>query len=154
MLLVQGVIDLAEVLKLIIPGRPTTKKNSGRVITRGRYPRILPSKAFENYEKVSLMHIRAAMPCQFREPVALKCLYYLPDKRWWPDLVGLLQATSDILETAGVLENDRLIIGYDGSKIAGLDKHNPRAEIEIRTFKNMDQVFDPFVEKKKIQSLF
>lgn len=45
--------------------------------------------------------------------------------------MGLLQATSDILEKAGILENDRLIADYDGSRIVGLDKQNPRAEIEI-----------------------
>jgi Holliday junction resolvase RusA-like endonuclease len=58
-------------------------------------------------------------------------LYWLPDKRWWPDLIGLLQATSDILEKSGILENDRLIDDYDGSRIMGLDKQNPRVEIEI-----------------------
>ncbi len=46
--------------------------------------------------------------------------------------VGLLQATSDILGTAGILENDRLIDNYDGSRIVGIDKVNPRTEIVIR----------------------
>lgn len=91
----------------------------------------------------------------FDGPVLVKCLYWLPDQRWWPDLVGLLQATSDILEKAGILENDRLIIGYDGSRIAGLDKRNPRVEIEIQKWQDDGiTIWDPVVQKKQIQSLF
>lgn len=143
-----------DVLRLVIPGRPATKKNSGRVVKAGRFTKILPSEAFKKYEKLAMRHIRAAMPGQFREPVTMKCLYWLPDKRWWPDLAGLLQATSDILETAGVLENDRLIADYNGSKIAGLDKYNPRTEIEIRAVGDDYHICDPYVEKKRAQSLF
>lgn len=143
-----------DVLNLVIPGRPATKKNSGRVVKIGKFTKVLPSEAFVKYEKTALVHIRKAMPGQFREPVTMRCLYWLPDKRWWPDLVGLLQATSDILETAGVLENDRLIVDYDGSRIAGLDKHNPRVEIAIKTVGADYHACDPFVEKKRAQSLF
>lgn len=145
---------MSDILKLVIPGRPTTKKNSGRIVNRGKFTRILPSKAFEAYEKSSMIYIRAAMPHQFRGPVSMKCLYWLPDKRWWPDLVGLLQATSDILENSGVLENDRLIANYDGSRIVGLDKFNPRAEIEIRGLGMGYETADPYVDRKRVQSLF
>lgn len=37
----------------------------------------------------------------FDKPIHVCCWYWLPDRWWWPDLIGLLQATSDILETAG-----------------------------------------------------
>jgi len=47
-------------------------------------------------------------------------------------LIGLLQATSDILEKSGIIENDKLIDSYDGSRIVGIDKQNPRVEIEIK----------------------
>lgn len=143
-----------EVLKLIIPGRPATKKNNGRIVMRGKYPRLLPSKAFEKYEKVALRYIRAAMPGQFRIPVTMQCRYWMPDRRGWPDLVGLLQATSDILEVAGVLENDRLIVDYDGSRIVGIDKDNPRTEIIIKELGADYQSPDPYVRKKSAVSLF
>ena len=48
-----------------------------------------------------------------------------------PDLTNLLQATADILEKARVIENDKNIVSFDGSKIAGIDKANPRCEITI-----------------------
>lgn len=116
--------------KLIIPGRPATKKNSSRIVRMGRKPAILPSEAFERYQDEALWNLKKYKQ-NYDGPVHVCCRYWLPDRRWWPDLVGLLQATSDILEKAGILENDRLITDYDGSRIMGLDKQNPRAEIEI-----------------------
>lgn len=55
----------------------------------------------------------------------------MPDKRSWPDLVGLLQATSDILTKAKIIDDDKWIVHYDGSRIVGVDKAEPRTEIEI-----------------------
>lgn len=55
----------------------------------------------------------------------------MPDKRSWPDLVGLLQATSDILTKAKIIDDDKWIVHYDGSRIVGVDKTEPRVEIEI-----------------------
>lgn len=117
-------------MKIIIPGRPATKKNSSRIVSNGRCKRLLPSEAFERYQEEALWYLKKYRE-RFDGPVHVCCLYWLPDRRWWPDLVGLLQATSDILEKAGILENDRLIADYDGSRIAGLDRDRPRAEIEI-----------------------
>ena len=54
----------------------------------------------------------------------------MPDKRR-PDLLNLEQATADILEKARVIENDKNIVSFDGSRIAGIDKENPRTEIII-----------------------
>jgi Holliday junction resolvase RusA-like endonuclease len=123
-------------LKIIINGRPVPKKNSP-VMVAGRNL-ILPSKTFRRYESYCLGTKRRPGPVIvnslgmfFDTPVQVTCLYWLPDKRWWPDLVGLLQGTSDILEKAGILTNDRLIQSYDGSRIMGIDKNNPRAEITI-----------------------
>jgi Holliday junction resolvase RusA-like endonuclease len=64
------------------------------------------------------------------DKISLKALYYLKDKRI-PDLINLLQATCDILEKARVIENDKNIISFDGSRIIGVDKANPRVEIKI-----------------------
>lgn len=118
-------------MRLVIPGRPATKKNSNRIVKFGKRTAILPSEAFERYQDEALWHLKEYKH-KFECPVHVCCHYWLPDRRWWPDLIGLLQATSDILETAGILENDRLIDNYDGSRIVGLDKVNPRVEIEIR----------------------
>ena len=64
------------------------------------------------------------------DKINLQALYYMPDKRI-PDLLNLLQATADILEKARVIDNDKNIISFDGSRIIGVDKTNPRTEIII-----------------------
>ena len=38
-------------LKFSIPGRPSTKKTSQRVVRRGGFTKILPSLLYEKYEK-------------------------------------------------------------------------------------------------------
>jgi len=55
-----------------------------------------------------------------------------------PDLLNLEQATADIIskkdkakQCVGVIENDRDIVSFDGSRIMGKDKLNPRVEIFI-----------------------
>lgn len=141
-----AIID--EPLKIVIPGRPATKKNSSRIVKTGGFTRVLPSEAFEEYQNIALLYLRR-YKYSFDVPVSLCCRYWLPNQQWWPDLIGLLQATSDIFEKAGVLTNDRLVADYNGSKIAGIDKYNPRAEIAITI--SQEESFDPYVQKKNIE---
>jgi Holliday junction resolvase RusA-like endonuclease len=121
-------------LKLVLPGQPFTKKNSQRIIVNRRTgkPLILPSKRYREYADAACRHLKAQYrgPA-FEGPVEVCAVYYLASRSRWPDLVGLLQATGDILEEAGVITNDRNIVSWDGSRIAGVSE-NPRAEIEIR----------------------
>lgn len=121
--------------ELVIYGRPTTKKNSSRVVRNGGYTRVLPSKAYTAYEADALKQLAFYRKrCYVAGLVEVSCKYYMPDKRWWPDLVGLLQATSDILTKANIIDDDSHIVNYDGSEIVGLDKGNPRVEISIRPY--------------------
>jgi Holliday junction resolvase RusA-like endonuclease len=55
----------------------------------------------------------------------------MPNRKSWPDLIGLLQATCDILEKAEIIVNDQYVTSLDGSRIVGVNKDNPRVEIEI-----------------------
>ena len=116
--------------KIVLPGRPVPKKNNSVMVAKRNL--ILPSKAYREYEKqcCNILAFSYRGP-KFFGPVRLTARYWLPDRRWWPDLVGLLQATQDILQKAKVIDNDQKVVRVDGSEIAGLDKGNPRAEIEI-----------------------
>lgn len=122
--------------RIVLFGRPKTKKNSQMVVkARSKagkiYHRPIPSKSFQEYQEACLWQLKTYRGPKFTGPVEVKVLYYMPDRRSWPDLIGLLQATSDILESAGIIQDDKLIVSYDGSRIAGIDKQNPRAEITI-----------------------
>jgi Holliday junction resolvase RusA-like endonuclease len=117
--------------KIILKGRPITKKNH-QMIARNRRtgrPYVLQSKQYRQYEEDCLKQLMICR-ARFAGPVRMKCLYWMPDRRR-PDLLGLLQATADILEKAQIIDNDRNVVSFDGSRIAGVDRENPRVEIEI-----------------------
>ena len=113
-------------------GRPATKKNSGRIVRFGNSQRLLPSKAFTNYKSEALAQLLRYRKLHYSGSLQLTARYYLPDRKSWPDLIGLLQATSDLLQDAGIIDDDKFIRSYDGSCIAGIDKNNPRVEMEIK----------------------
>ena len=126
------------ILKLVIQGRPITSKNSQQIVmnkkTGQRY--IIQKKSYRTYSEDALFQIASQIngkevPYFNDTLVHLIALYYMPNKKGWPDLMGLLQATCDILETAGAIDNDRNIVSLNGSKIVGLDKENARVEITL-----------------------
>jgi Holliday junction resolvase RusA-like endonuclease len=92
---------------------------------------VLQSKQYRQYEEDCLKQLMICR-ARFAGPVRMKCLYWMPDRRR-PDLLGLLQATADILEKAQIIDNDRNVVSFDGSRIAGVDRENPRVEIEIES---------------------
>ena len=126
---------IPQTLTLTIPGRPVPAKNNP-VMVAGRNL-ILPSKAFRAYKTFCIgTKKRPGWLCQwgnvqFVGPVRVDCHYWLPSYQWWPDLVGLLQGTSDILQAAGIIVNDKNIVTYGTSAIVGIDRDNPRVEITI-----------------------
>ena len=123
------------VIDITLKGRPATKKNSGRIISRNGKPIIIPSEAYKDYEDACMWQL-AGKKLHISGIIVVECKYYLPNKRSWPDLIGLLQATSDILTKAKIIDDDKWICSYGDSSIAGIDKENPRAEIRIMDRKN------------------
>ena len=124
-----GVIDI------VFKGRPATKKNSGRIVFKNGKRIIIPSETYMNYEDACLWQL-AGKKLHISGIIVVECKYYLPNKRSWPDLIGLLQATSDILTKAKVIDDDKWICSYGDSCIAGVDKENPRVEIRIMDRRN------------------
>ena len=116
-------------------GCPRTKKNSSRIIYKGGHPKIVPSEAFENYQSLCIQWIDRKDRVEEDNPINIKCLYYMETKGI-VDLVGLLQATDDILTYYGVIKDDnsRIIKSHDGSRVL-YDKKTPRVEITITDFK-------------------
>ena len=123
------------VIDIVFKGRPITKKNHGQIVKHGNKRGYIPSEAYRNYEDACLWQL-AGKKLHISGIVVVECKYYLPNKRSWPDLIGLLQSTSDILTKAGVIDDDKWICSYGDSCIAGIDKDNPRAEIRIMDRKN------------------
>lgn len=118
-------------MKLTLYGEPRTKKNSARIMrTRSGSPFVAPSKAYTDYESACLWQIRVPhAPLSAR--VNVRCVYYMATRRR-VDLANLIEATTDILVKARVLEDDnsKIVAGHDGDRVE-LDRKNPRVEIEI-----------------------
>nr|DAU59845.1 MAG TPA: Endodeoxyribonuclease RusA [Caudoviricetes sp.] len=122
-------------MKLTLYGNPVTKKNSQRILYKftkfGRKtPFIAPSKAYVDYETDCLRQIKKP-----RSPISarvnVRCVYYMKTARR-VDLANLIEATTDILVKARVLEDDnsKIVAAHDGSRVE-LDRKQPRVEIEI-----------------------
>lgn len=63
--------------------------------------------------------------------VNARCVYYMKTAHW-VDLANLIEATTDILVKARVLEDDnsKIAAAHDGSRVE-IDRENPRVEIEF-----------------------
>lgn len=130
-----------KICEIVIPGNPTTKKNSRetRKATNRKTGKIYyyqgPSKKFEEYQAHCAPYL--AIPPRWRDkfpidyPVNIKAIYYRKDNHVC-DLTGLHQATDDILIHYGILKDDnfKIVAGHDGSRVK-VDPDNPRVEIII-----------------------
>ena len=122
---------MMKTMHLTLCGEPRTKKNSARILrTRSGAPFVAPSIAYVDYETDCLRQIkRPSNPVSAR--VNVRCVYYMKTARR-VDLANLIEATTDILVKARVLEDDnsKIIAAHDGSRVE-LDREKPRVEIEI-----------------------
>lgn len=76
-------------LRFTIPLAPVTKKNSQRIANCGRYSKILPSKAYVQYEK-DAGYFLPNRGKKHTQPCEVVCLFYMPTKRR-VDLTNLLE---------------------------------------------------------------
>ena len=132
-------LDTSTVVFFTILGRPITKKNNPMVVPGKR--RVLPSPQFQKYQKEAVKQLLPQMlnysVLPIDDPVVVEAKYWMKDRSSWPDYMGLIQATADILEHVGIIGNDSQIVTFKNSLIAGIDPDNPRVDIQIRTMKKM-----------------
>jgi len=129
-------------VRFVVEGAPRTKKTSNRVVRAGKRLRVLPSAQHQAWAESAILQLRAQYRTAAREhfvpprwngepadvPMKLRATVYRDANRG--DLIGYLQAICDALEKAGVVENDRLIEAFDGSRQL-VDRARPRVEIEL-----------------------
>jgi len=106
---------------IIIPGRPVVLKNSKQIIkVHGR--RIIKSnprvEAYQHRAIADIVKQWGRRPA-IAEPVGLRIIAYLAaghDSGNLPDTSNLYEAPQDLLQAAGVIEDDRLVEHHDGSR--------------------------------------
>ena len=116
-----------------ILGRPVTKKNSQRIVGVGGRRTILQSRQYIAWEMsaVAQLRVQARGLAAANRPCAMRALVYRD--RDVGDLLNYLAAVSDALERAALVENDRLIVSVDGSRML-IDRQRPRVEVELTAF--------------------
>ena len=119
---------------LTISGPPRTKKTSNVMALAGGRRIVLPSAAWRkwvksaeittNHEAIGALYANGPILC----PVSCRALFYRDARRG--DLVGFMQGLADLLEQRQILENDRLIESWVGTRLL-LDRARPRVEVVI-----------------------
>lgn len=96
----------------------------------GKYPKLLPSKAFGKYQDMAGRYIHCK-GLSINKPCEVVCKFYMQTHRR-VDLANLLNAIDDVLVHYGVLydDNSNIIVSHDGSRVL-YDKDNPRTEVMI-----------------------
>lgn len=152
----------------VIPSSPATKKNSSRIIRIKGFFKVIPSERFVKYQKFCeqyLLPIRKNKnlpPYDFGVSIKIRAA---TDKWIVPDYTNICQALGDILQHYDVISNDQWIHWTDGEVennvpkehwFIGVDKKNPRLEVEIRRFRHPLEIYkenkhisEPTKRKKK-----
>lgn len=120
-----------------IHGAPRTKKNHGSVIMRGRRKFHIPSEAWTIWSRIGAHELGplvkrcpGAMPIPKAVKVNCRALFFREALNG--DAVGYYQGLADLLQYAGVLEDDVSIVSWDGSRLLK-DATKPRVEIVLET---------------------
>lgn len=121
-------------IKLVILGEPASKANSRRLVKFGDRPASIKSTKALSYEKSAILQIPDNAKKMIECDICLTAWIYYATRR--PDLdesiiMDVMQAKykKGVLIRRGVYLNDRQI--KQKHIYHGIDKLNPRAEIEI-----------------------
>ncbi len=144
----QNLPDGSLLCQIVIPSSPATKKNSNRIIKVKGFVKIIPSERFMKYQKFCEEYVAPIRKKANLEPynfgISVK-IRVATDKWIVPDYTNICQALGDIFQHHGLISDDKWIHWTDGEVVdnvpkehwfMGVDKENPRVEIEIRRFKH------------------
>jgi hypothetical protein len=127
---------MIDTIRLVLPGSIRSKKNSKVATTVGgaHKPRraiLLPSKAYQKWEKAARIAAMAALPLGFEpwpDPVELSVEVFYKGPQ--PDITGCLESVGDCLE--GILWiNDKQLGPVHGARPVH-DLENPRTVVIAR----------------------
>jgi Holliday junction resolvase RusA-like endonuclease len=117
---------MATTYKIVILGAPPSKKNSK--VWTGKY--LVSNSKYQKWEKHAILQAKTQWKgAPLDTWLRMTAAFYLPTARK-SDLSNLYEAPQDMLEKAGILTNDNLIVSHDGSR-RYIDRDNPRMEIHL-----------------------
>lgn len=111
-------------MKIVLPLPPSIN----RYYTQNKYTgRRVKTKEAKSWESEALWMLKKIRKKFRKKEVVVIYEYYFKDNR--SDYINRAKITDDIIEKAGIIDNDRQII--EGHIYKRIDKKNPRVEIEI-----------------------
>ena len=133
-------MSLSVRVKFTILGAPRTKKNHQQIRrTRAGVPFIAQADTASAWEQGAILQLRARWHAgPLDAPQNLRAHVFRD--RDTGDLGNYLAAICDALERSGVLSNDKLIRGFDHSRLY-VDRARPRVEIELTPLVEADVVW-------------
>jgi len=126
-------------MKFTIYWIPPSKKNSKQIVCRWKFPQVLPSKKYTEWEKEQLEILKSweMLDTDEQEKLPKKNLiievdFYWKDLRKW-DLSNKFESIADMLVKWWILEDDNYeILSEVTLRYKELDRENPRCEINIK----------------------
>lgn len=112
---------------ITISGRPISKKNSKRIIQRGKRKFIVPSKAYKQFEEDSLWLLKSVDE-KYEGKIHVNYKFYYKGKMK-TDVDNAIAGINDILEKAGIIDNDKNIVSGSFEIVSGQKEW--RTEIKI-----------------------
>ena len=99
-------------MKLIIQGRPASKKNNRKLVPRGKAIMSFPSQAYQRFEEDALGQLLQQKPQGgWKSEGFFDAIYTFYQKgKLIQDADNAMASINDVLEKAGVIENDKNII--------------------------------------------
>lgn len=118
-----------------IIGAPRTKGNSRQLVSAKGKPFFLPSKPYQRWfkaamQQVPIIRMATRIVDPLRCPVRVSAVFYRACAVG--DLDNFKKGLGDYLQRARLIENDRQIVNWDGSKLEK-DETRPRVEVVIQT---------------------
>lgn len=125
---------MSAVAKITIEGRVISKKNSRKSRsatnkkTGKRYTFMVPSDAFEDFEETALWQLKACRE-RFTGDVCIHYAFEIKGKMRI-DVDNAIASINDILQKAGIIDNDENVIKGSFEKIRGAQDWKTRLIIE------------------------
>ena len=127
-------------MKLTISGHVPSKKNSKRLVYAGHRPVIISSKAYEAWHTVALLELQHQVKgmrnrIKMSVPHHIEITIFAESARK-NDLTNKAESLMDLLVDYGLIEDDNwFLIPEIVLKYGGINRANPRAEIDILPIK-------------------
>ena len=119
--------------KIIISGSIPSKKNSRRPYVRNGRIMNFPSKRFKEWHSKAMKELGLCKSPKIQETAKISVVLWQIDKRK-RDLSNQFESVADLLVDTGYLKDDNCFVLTDITiKMGGVDRLNPRAEVELES---------------------